>query len=134
MSIEVSFDEAEKTEQAEYALAMEVARLTRELAEAKSRAVRGQAESLLKDLVEALDSAFISSWQSTAAWQSQLDESREWLSARPESPKSSAYKFPSVDDLAQAIRRIDGNHSLGAGVLAEKIIEHFASKEPSNVE
>lgn len=64
----------------------EIDRLTRELAEAKARAVRGQAESLLKVLVEALDSSFISSWQSTAGWQSQLDAAREWLSARPESP------------------------------------------------
>lgn len=35
----------------------------------------------LKDLVAALDSAFISSWQSTAAWQKQLDSARELLEA-----------------------------------------------------
>ena len=34
---------------------------------------------LLKDLVEALESAFISSWQSTAAWQKQLQTAREYL-------------------------------------------------------
>lgn len=34
---------------------------------------------LLADLVEALDNAFISSWQSTAAWQEQLDAAREYL-------------------------------------------------------
>ena len=27
----------------------------------------------------------------------------------------------SVDDLAQEIRRVDGNHSLGAGALAEAL-------------
>ena len=30
-------------------------------------------------LVDALDGAFISSWQSTAAWQQQLDAAREHL-------------------------------------------------------
>ena len=34
---------------------------------------------LLQELVEALDRAFISSWQSTAAWQSQLDAGRAYL-------------------------------------------------------
>lgn len=33
----------------------------------------------LRALVAALDSAFISSWQSTAGWQKQLDEAREYL-------------------------------------------------------
>ena len=33
----------------------------------------------LANLVDALDGAFISSWQSTAAWQSQLDSAREFL-------------------------------------------------------
>ena len=31
---------------------------------------------VLKELVEALDGAFISVWQSTAAWQKQLDTAR----------------------------------------------------------
>lgn len=30
-----------------------------------------------------------------------------------------------ADDLAQAIRIVDGKHSLGAGALAEKLVEHF---------
>ena len=34
---------------------------------------------LLADLVKALDSAFISSWQSTAHWREQLDAAREYL-------------------------------------------------------
>ena len=34
---------------------------------------------LLDDLVKALDNAFIGSWQSTAAWQKQLDAAREYL-------------------------------------------------------
>ena len=33
----------------------------------------------LRALVDALDGAFISSWQSTAAWQQQLDAAREHL-------------------------------------------------------
>jgi hypothetical protein len=37
------------------------------------------AEYLLQQLVEALDNAFISTWQSTHAWQKQLDEAREFL-------------------------------------------------------
>lgn len=34
---------------------------------------------LLADLVKALDSAFISSWQSTAGWQKELDAAREYV-------------------------------------------------------
>ena len=35
--------------------------------------------SLLDNLVGALDGAFISTWQSTAAWQDQLDAARSYL-------------------------------------------------------
>jgi len=35
----------------------------------------------LESLVEALDGAFISTWQSTAAWQKQLNEARDYLTA-----------------------------------------------------
>ena len=38
-----------------------------------------EAEQLLKDLAEALDNAFISSWQSTAAWQKQLEAALKYL-------------------------------------------------------
>lgn len=37
------------------------------------------AEQLLESLVKALDSAFISSWQSTAHWEKELDEARQYL-------------------------------------------------------
>lgn len=37
------------------------------------------AEQLLESLVNALDSAFISTWQSTAHWQKELGEAREYL-------------------------------------------------------
>lgn len=37
------------------------------------------AEQLLESLVTALDSAFISSWQSTSHWQKELDEARQYL-------------------------------------------------------
>ncbi len=35
----------------------------------------------LRALVDALDNAFISVWQSTAAWQKELDAAREYLAA-----------------------------------------------------
>jgi len=38
-----------------------------------------EAESLLKALAEALDGAFISSWQSTAAWQKELEAALYYL-------------------------------------------------------
>jgi hypothetical protein len=45
------------------------------------------ATAYLRDLVEALDGAFISSWQSTAAWQKQLDAARDYLDgADPAAP------------------------------------------------
>lgn len=34
---------------------------------------------LLANLVKALDSAFISTWQSTAAWQKELDAARAYV-------------------------------------------------------
>lgn len=37
------------------------------------------AETLLRELATALDNAFISSWQSTWAWQKQLDAALEFL-------------------------------------------------------
>lgn len=42
------------------------------------------AEMLLRDLVNALDNAFISTWQSTHAWQQELDAAREYLEEREE--------------------------------------------------
>lgn len=38
-------------------------------------------ENLLRELVLALDNSFISTWQSTAGWDSQLTAAREYLSA-----------------------------------------------------
>lgn len=38
-----------------------------------------QAEQLLHDLAHALNNAFISTWQTTAAWQKQLDAALEYL-------------------------------------------------------
>lgn len=38
----------------------------------------------LRELVDALDKAFISTWQSTAAWDKQLTNAREWLKQRDE--------------------------------------------------
>jgi len=42
------------------------------------------AEYLLTELVTALENAYISSWQSTAAWQKQLEEAREYLNKMKE--------------------------------------------------
>ncbi|WP_110947066.1 hypothetical protein [Pseudomonas bohemica] len=38
--------------------------------------------------------------------------------------------LPDVDKLAEIIRRVDGSHSLGAGSLAEKILDEFARLNP----
>lgn len=38
-----------------------------------------KAEQLLKDLAEALDGAFISTWQTTSAWQKELDAAMEYV-------------------------------------------------------
>lgn len=43
--------------------------------------VSHDAACILRDLVEALDGAFISSWQSTAAWSDQLNAARKHLAA-----------------------------------------------------
>lgn len=51
-----------------------------------------------------------------------------WLATRELSAQLSALQgrveacLPDVDELAQIIRCVDGNHSLGAGALAEAII------------
>jgi len=42
------------------------------------------AEYLLAELVIALENAYISSWQSIAAWQKQLEEAREYLNKMKE--------------------------------------------------
>lgn len=41
--------------------------------------MRTQADILLKELVDALDKAFISTWQSTAYWDGELDAAKEYL-------------------------------------------------------
>jgi hypothetical protein len=45
-------------------------------------------EHLLRELVDALDRAFISSWQSTAAWAKQLDAARNHLAELAKEPQS----------------------------------------------
>ena len=44
-------------------------------------------------------------------------------------PAQPAPSVPDVDALAQFIREIDGAHQLGAGVLAERIVEWLAAPE-----
>lgn len=43
----------------------------------------GEAIEYLRELVTALEGSFISSWQSTAGWQKQLDAASEFLAASP---------------------------------------------------
>ena len=43
------------------------------------------------------------------------------------SASAPAPSVPDVDALAQFIREIDGAHRLGAGVLAERIVEWLAA-------
>ena len=40
---------------------------------------------------------------------------------------TSAQTIPDVDWLASVIRSVDGNHTLGAGALAEKIVEAMSA-------
>lgn len=41
-------------------------------------------------------------------------------------PAVQAVRLPDVDKLSNIIRQVDGNHSLGAGALAEKILDAVA--------
>jgi hypothetical protein len=58
-----------------------------------------------------------------------------WLESSVRAIQEEAYKagmaaaVPDVDYLAQIIRMVDGKNSLGAGALAEKIIEAMAAQE-----
>lgn len=49
----------------------------------KKAARNAVAYELLIDLAQALDNAYISSWQTTAAWQEQLDAALEFLKENP---------------------------------------------------
>ncbi len=40
------------------------------------------AEILLKRLVDALSTSYISSWQSTSGWQDELDAARDYLNRK----------------------------------------------------
>ena len=42
-------------------------------------------------------------------------------------------KLPTIDELAQEIRRVDGNHSLGAGALAEALMPFLATLSPAEL-
>lgn len=41
------------------------------------------------------------------------------------------FTVPDVDELAQQIRRLDGSHSMGAGALAEKLVEWMRARSLS---
>lgn len=48
---------------------------------------------------------------------------REHMSCIRAAKQAQPSAVPDVDWLAQVIRAVDGNHSLGAGALAEKIVD-----------
>jgi hypothetical protein len=60
-----------------------------------------------------------------------IREIRALPAASPPSP--AVPEWPSVDEIAQEIRRVDGKNELGAGVLAEKIVA-FLSASPASTE
>ena len=43
-----------------------------------------------------------------------------------------ARQIPDVDTLAQIIRKVDGSHTLGAGILAEEIIKAIIIQKEQN--
>jgi hypothetical protein len=53
-----------------------------QLAQRLAAEAQADAVEALRELVDALDGAFISSWQSTAAWQTQLDRARAALATQ----------------------------------------------------
>ncbi|MBC3254342.1 hypothetical protein HU733_02455 [Pseudomonas paralactis] len=53
------------------------------------------------------------------------------LPGNAEQPAPVAVVLPDVDDLAQIIRKVDGTHSLGAGALAESILDELKRLNPS---
>jgi hypothetical protein len=62
------------------------------------------------------------------------DEARTTRAAHDIGPGDQAVAgaAPTVDELAQIIRTVDGNHSLGAGELAERILTALAQKGDSH--
>jgi len=60
-----------------------------------------------------------------------LDEAKQTIAALASPPVSERERELAfgVDDLAQEIRRVDGNHSLGAGALAEALMP-FLTAQP----
>lgn len=64
------------------------------------------------------------SWSALDALPDNLSDTHEYrpLYAALSSPRPSVGRAFSVDDLAQEIRRVDGNHDLGAAALAEALM------------
>lgn len=70
---------------------------------------------LLSGLAGALDNAFISTWQSTAGWQRQLDEAKEYLAAervRAAAPDLLAQVEAQYIELADYTNDWPGRHTL----------------------
>ena len=61
---------------------LELLELAMSLESRLTKANNGEAFRRLRELATALDSAFISTWQTTAAWQKQLDAALEYLNAQ----------------------------------------------------
>lgn len=66
-------------------------------------------------------------WEQEArdAYKTAEDMFDRWQAAQQ---AAQAPEGPDVDDLAQFIRQIDGNHTMGAGALAERIVEWLAAR------
>jgi hypothetical protein len=67
-------------------------------------------------------------------WQAKLDVKQRWRENQSAALAAlrkthAVVPVPAVDWLAQVIRRVDGSHSLGAGALAEKIVEALNASE-----
>jgi hypothetical protein len=76
----------------------------------------------------ALDPHVTTPYIYTLRWVQGWNACREaLLTAAPAPAEPVAPRVPDVDALAQIIREVDGDHSLGAGALAEAIIEKITA-------
>lgn len=79
------------------------------------------AESLLKALVTAVNSAHISSWQTTAGWQKELDEAEMWL------------KCYTVEGLQQQVKDLRAMFNEATDEWYEALLAERAAKSPERI-
>lgn len=107
------------------ALAAHLAAGAEPVAELRSAAIR--AVYHFADVASREESPHIRSDAYARADQAAIDAICRLASLAPPPAPAVKVKAPSVDDLAQEIRRVDGNHSLGAGALAEALMPFIRS-------